>query len=163
MNWHHWRSTPRVNPVNGIVIDVSEIAAPASYRVSVVRAQNENGRRVILIREADTKNQLTRAEGYIYNEKGRRSHSVDEKGRITKYPYDNRSRLAAVLYPWTAEKAQADRKEAEEIGLYFTQEKGNGERFMYSSTEITMLRNILNIERECNTKQPLMIMLKNLI
>ena len=54
--------------------------------------------RVILIRETDSRGGLLRAEGYVYDDKGRRSHSVDEEGRITKYEYDKQSRLSAVLY-----------------------------------------------------------------
>jgi YD repeat-containing protein len=63
-----------------------------------------------LIREADSRNGLLRAEGYVYDDKGRRSHSVDEEGRITKYEYDKQSRLSVVLYPWTREKAEAERQ-----------------------------------------------------
>jgi len=83
--------------------------------------------RVILIKETDSQNRLVRVEGYIYDEKGRRSHSVDEEGKVTTYFYNNKSQLVTVLYPWTAEKAEADRKEAEEAGLYFTVDKGMGE------------------------------------
>jgi len=38
---------------------------------------------------------------------------------MTKYEYDNRSRLMAVMYSWTKEKSGVDRKEAEEAGLHF--------------------------------------------
>jgi RHS repeat-associated protein len=100
--------------------------------------------RVILIRETDSRNNLLRAEGYLYDAQGRRSHCVDEEGRITKYEYDGQSRLTIVLYPWTDEKAEADRKEAEEAGLYFTPDKGNGERYSYSGTELAALREVLN-------------------
>jgi RHS repeat-associated protein len=100
--------------------------------------------RVILIRETDSMNRLIRAEGYLYDGKGRRSHSVDGEGRVTKYYYDNQSRLVSVLYPWTKEKAEADRKEAEEAGLYFTPEKGYGERYGLDGVEINALRELLN-------------------
>jgi len=100
--------------------------------------------RIVLIREIDSRGGLLRAEGYLYDEKGRRSHSVDEEGRVTKYEYDRQSRLSAVLYPWTKEKAEADRREAEEAGLYFTLDKGNGERYSFSAAEQTALREILN-------------------
>jgi YD repeat-containing protein len=52
-----------------------------------------------MIRELDSVNRLLRAEGYLYDDKGRRSHSVDEEGRVTKYIYDTQSRLMTVLYP----------------------------------------------------------------
>jgi YD repeat-containing protein len=88
--------------------------------------------RVILIREMDSGNRLIRGEGYVYDERGRRTHRVDESGRITKYEYDNQSRLKTALYPWTEEKAGLDRKEAEEAGLYFTPDKGVGERYTFT-------------------------------
>jgi len=69
---------------------------------------------------------------------------VDEEGRVTKYEYDKQSRLSTVLYPWAKEKTEADRIEAEEAGLYFTQDKGNGERYSFSGAEQTALREILN-------------------
>jgi len=100
--------------------------------------------RIILIRETDSGGGLLRAEGYVYDEKGRRSHSVDEEGRVTKYEYDRQSRLSTVLYPWTKEKAEADRREAEEAGLFFTADKGNGERYSFSAAEQAALREILN-------------------
>jgi len=100
--------------------------------------------RIILIREADSRGGLLRAEGYLYDDKGRRSHSVDEEGRVTKYEYDRQSRLSAALYPWAKEKAEADRKEAEEAGLYFTPDKGSGERYNFSAAEQTALRELLN-------------------
>jgi RHS repeat-associated protein len=100
--------------------------------------------RVVLIKETDSRNQLLRAEGYLYDASGRRSHSVDGEGLVTKYEYDGQSRLSVVLYPWTAEKTGADRKEAEEAGLYFTPDKGAGERYTFSGTELNALREILN-------------------
>jgi YD repeat-containing protein len=49
-----------------------------------------------------------------------------------------------VLYTWTQEKAESDRKEAEESGLFFTAGMGAGERYMFSGNEMTALRNALN-------------------
>jgi YD repeat-containing protein len=100
--------------------------------------------RVVLIRELDSGNRLIRAEGYRYDEAGRRTHRVDESGKITKYEYDNQSRLKTVFYPWTEEKSILDRHEAEQAGLYFTLDKGSGERYTFNGTEITALRNRLN-------------------
>jgi YD repeat-containing protein len=99
---------------------------------------------MILIREVDSGNQLIRAEGYVYDEAGRRNHRVDEQGWITRYEYDNQSRVQTVLNPWTEEQAARDREEAEEAGLYFTVDKGSGERYTFSGDEITVLRGLLN-------------------
>jgi RHS repeat-associated protein len=106
--------------------------------------QYDQAGRVILIRELDAGNRLIRAEGYLYDELGRRSHRVDEQGRVTKYEYDTQSRLKTVWYPWTEEKSALDRKEAEEAGLYFTLDKGSGERYTFNGTELTALRVVLN-------------------
>jgi hypothetical protein len=46
-----------------------------------------------MIHEKDSGGRLIRAEGYLYDEAGRRSHSVDEAGRVTVYGYDNRGRV----------------------------------------------------------------------
>jgi RHS repeat-associated protein len=81
---------------------------------------------------------------YVYDEQGRRSHGVDEAGRITKYEYDGQSRLSTVLYPYSEEKSESDRKEAEEAGLYFTLDKGQGERYSYKSEELSQAREVLN-------------------
>jgi RHS repeat-associated protein len=70
---------------------------------------------------------------------------VDEAGRITKYEYDRRSRLSVALYPWTAEQAEADRLEAEEAGLYFTLDKGQGERYSFTSEELSLAREVLSL------------------
>jgi RHS repeat-associated protein len=101
--------------------------------------------RLVLITETSATRQLLRAEGYVYDSKGRRSHSVDEAGRVTKYEYDNQSRVKTVLYPWNEAKAAQDKKEAEEAGLYFTPDKGSGERYTLTGSEVTALRNVLNL------------------
>jgi YD repeat-containing protein len=96
--------------------------------------------RVILVKETDSMNRLLRAEGYVYDEKGRRSHSADEEGKVTKYEYNNKSQLVTALYPWTQEKSESDRKETEEAGLYFTADRGNWERYTFSAIEVNALR-----------------------
>ena len=79
-----------------------------------------------------------------YYTEGRRSRSADERGRVARYIYDSQSRLMAVMYPWSAEKAEADRKEAEEAGLYFTLDKGYGQRHIYTTAELSALKELLN-------------------
>jgi RHS repeat-associated protein len=43
------------------------------------------------------------------------------------------------------EQAEADRQEAEEAGLYFTLDKGQGERYSFKSEELSRLRETLNL------------------
>jgi RHS repeat-associated protein len=100
--------------------------------------------RVILIRETDGRGALLRAEAYLYDGQGRREYSADEKGNVTQYLYDNQSRLQAVLYPWTAEKAEQDKAEAEEAGLYFAAGKGAPERHGFEGAALARLRDLLD-------------------
>lgn len=100
--------------------------------------------RVTLIREIAPNRELLRAEGYLYDTLGRRNYSVDERGRVTVYVYDSRSRLASVLYPWTAEKAEADKAEAEEARLHFTPDSGSPERYMLEAAAIEPLKALLD-------------------
>ncbi|GHU73578.1 hypothetical protein FACS189450_13630 [Spirochaetia bacterium] len=100
--------------------------------------------RIVLIKETGVNNTLLRVEAYLYDGQGRRSHSADEKGNITQYLYDNQSRLQSVLYPWTAEKADQDRTEAEEAGLFFTVDKGSPTRYSFDGAALTQLRALLN-------------------
>ncbi|GHV87843.1 hypothetical protein AGMMS50267_02030 [Spirochaetia bacterium] len=100
--------------------------------------------RTVLIRELDARGELIRAEGYLYDTLGRRTHSVDEQGQVTRYEYDNQSRLASVWSPYSEEKALMDRKEAEEAGLFFTLDKGQGVRYTLSAAELSALREVLD-------------------
>jgi YD repeat-containing protein len=100
--------------------------------------------RTVMNRETDGRGELLRAEGYLYDGQGRRSHTVDEGGRVTKYEYDRQSRLSAVWYPWSEGKAGADRREAEEAGLMFSPQAGQGVRYTLSGEEVQRLREALN-------------------
>jgi RHS repeat-associated protein len=100
--------------------------------------------RTVLIRELNARNELLRAEGYVYDDAGRRYMSVDEAGNVTKYQYDGQSRLSVALYPWTDEKSTSDKQEAEEAGLFFTANSGNPERYTISSVDLERVRAVLN-------------------
>ena len=100
--------------------------------------------RIVMITEMNNRGQLLRAEGYLYDEKGRRSHSVDETGQVTKYEYNNKSQLITVLYPLTQEKVDSDMEEAYKAGLNVQGVKVTGERYTYTSAEHAALRELLN-------------------
>jgi YD repeat-containing protein len=57
-------------------------------------------------------------EAYVYDASGKRAYTVDEEGRITAYGYDDRGRLAKVLYPMRTGKVSADFDERLDLGLY---------------------------------------------
>ncbi len=100
--------------------------------------------RTVMIRELSPRRELLRAEGYLYDEQGRRSHSIDEKGNVTVYLYDSQSRLETVLYPATPEKIAVDKAEAELSGLFFSAGKGNPERYTISANLVNPIREILD-------------------
>jgi YD repeat-containing protein len=100
--------------------------------------------RVVVIRELDGRKELLRGEGYLYDGKGRRSHKVDEKGLVTEYIYDGQSRVMEVMYPWTAEKRERDRREAEEAGVHFGVGMGVGESYSFGSDAYGRVRALMN-------------------
>jgi RHS repeat-associated protein len=106
--------------------------------------QYDQSGRTILIIERDLRREIIRAEGYLYDAQGRRSHSVDEQGRITKYVYDGQSRLSEVWYPYTETKKNADRQEAAEAGLHVTPNQGQGFLYNPGAVEVNALRTLLN-------------------
>lgn len=100
--------------------------------------------RTTIIREIAASGALVRAEGYIYDDAGRRTHCVDETGNVTKYEYDNQSRLLVVLYPFTAEKIEIDRIEAECAGLSFVEDAARGESYQLLPSEMKLLAELMN-------------------
>lgn len=100
--------------------------------------------RTIMIRELSDSDTLIRGEGYLYDAEGRRSRTVDEKGNVTFYQYDNQSRLSVIGYPYTTEKAIAARDECEQAGLFIAPSSGKSERIMIPSHISIQLRELLN-------------------
>jgi len=96
-----------------------------SYGNGVVQetAYDKIGRK-IAIREISSSRSLIRGEGYVYDDEGRRSYTVDEAGKVTSYEYDGQSRLAAVNYPSTDARLAVEKEETEQAGLIFTANKG---------------------------------------
>ncbi|GHU09291.1 hypothetical protein FACS1894151_06760 [Spirochaetia bacterium] len=106
--------------------------------------QYDQSGRTILIVERDVRREVIRVEGYLYDAQGRRSHSVDEQGRVTKYQYDGQSRLVEVLYPYTETKKNADLQEVAEAGLHVTPSQGQGILYNLGAVELNALRTLLN-------------------
>ncbi len=145
---------------NGELLGVSDLAQrlAVSYTYDVMGRETtrrygngivqetsyDSAGRVTLIREIAPSRELLRAEGYLYDALGRRNYSVDERGNVTIYVYDAQSRLASVLYPYSEEKAEADRAEAEEARLHFTPDSGSPERYMLEAAVIEPLRSLLD-------------------
>jgi len=101
--------------------------------------------RAVMIRELSARRELLRAEGSLYDDQGRRSHSFDEKGNLTVYSYDNQSRLETVLYPVTPEIAAAAKADAEYSGVLDQADQGYPERYTIPSSLEMPIRNILDL------------------
>ncbi|HKL86195.1 MAG TPA: DUF6531 domain-containing protein, partial [Treponemataceae bacterium] len=101
--------------------------------------------RTVMIREISATRELIRAEAYLYDYLGRRSHSVDERGNVTRYEYDSQSRLSNVRYPFSEEKSLTDKKEAQEAGNIFSIEHGKAEWYQFTNIESQELREVLNL------------------
>jgi RHS repeat-associated protein len=100
--------------------------------------------RAVMIREYDANNNLSRAEGYVYDGQGRRIFNVDEKGNVTRYVYDNQSRLASVDYPYSDEIAASTEAEAGNAGLVFDADDIGQQRMVLTSGELSQIRAVLS-------------------
>ncbi len=80
--------------------------------------------RVIAKMQKSERGELLWGEGYIYDDKGKRSATVDNSGRLTLYEYDSRGRLQNVYYPYSQELAEKIKEEAEDNGLFLNQNVG---------------------------------------
>jgi len=63
-------------------------------------------------------------EAYVYDPSGKRSYTVDEKGRITAYKYDAAGRLSETLYPFKSGKVATDFAERLSLGYFPSHEAG---------------------------------------
>ena len=63
-------------------------------------------------------------EAYVYDPSAKRTYTVDERGRITAYKYDDAGRLAEVLYPFKIGKVASDFDERLSLGLFPQFESG---------------------------------------
>lgn len=100
--------------------------------------------RVRFIRELSSSGALVRAEGYLYDEYGRRSHSFDGLGTVTVYGYDGQSRLASVKYPFTGDRLKAGREEYDAAGVFAGPVEPRGEVWYLPSADLSRIASVLN-------------------
>ena len=98
--------------------------------------------RTVNIAQYTSNGNLISGEAYVYDKLGRRSMTVNEKGLVTIYKYDNQSRLETVYYPFNEDIKETARKEADKQGLYFQPSQGNPENYFLSSAEMMQLRGV---------------------
>ena len=96
--------------------------------------------RTICIRQVNSSDRLLSGEAYAYDKLGRRSMTVNEKGLVTIYKYDNQSRLETVYYPFNDDIKETARKEADKQGLYFQPSQGTAENYFLSTGELLQLK-----------------------
>jgi RHS repeat-associated protein len=91
--------------------------------------------RIEAIREKDASRSIIWGEAYAYDAQGRKRCTVRDDGGVELYEYDRQSRLATVLYPYTAEQSAHDREAAVRFGLYFLPDAGHPEPYRFSLEE----------------------------
>lgn len=99
--------------------------------------------RTIMIREISPARELLRAEGYVYDDSGRRACTVTEKGEVTVYEYDSQSRISAVDYPYSGELFAAFKTESEQASVPITEYQARYERI--PADRIDDLRYVLDL------------------
>ena len=99
--------------------------------------------RTIMIREISPARELFRAEGYVYDEVGRRVCTVTEKGSVTAYEYGNQPRVSAVVYPYSDELIAAFKAESEQASVPTTDYQAQYERI--PAERIDDLRGVLDL------------------
>ena len=106
----------------------------------VQKTRYDKAGRTVSIAQYAKNGNLISGEAYVYDEQGRRSHTVSDKGFVTIYKYDNQSRLQTVYYPFNDDIKETARKEADKQGLYFLPSQGNPENYFLSTSEMVKLR-----------------------
>ena len=108
----------------------------------VQKTRYDKAGRTVNIAQYTSNGNLISGEAYVYDKLGRRSMTVNEKGLVTIYKYDNQSRLETVYYPFNEDIKETARKEADKQGLYFQPSQGNAENYFLSSAEMMQLRGV---------------------
>ena len=108
----------------------------------IQKTRYDKAGRTVSIAQYTGNGNLISGEAYVYDNVGRRSHTVNEKGLVTVYKYDNQSRLKTVYYPFNEDIKETARKEADKQGLYFQPTQGNPENYFLSSAELMQLRGV---------------------
>ena len=92
-----------------------------------------------------TKNNLgliLAGEFLLYDNLGRISIKSDASGNVTKYKYDERSRLISTEYPYTEERKDAYLDEATECGYYILEENPSVGNISLNHDEIVNIRKL---------------------
>ncbi len=121
-----------------------EIKRVFANGISQTRQYDKAGR-TILITEKDSRGEIIRSEGYVYDDDGKITFKCDENALVTKYLYDMQGRLHTILYPYTEEKVQADKQEAIEQGLFLMNDMNRGETLNLSSSDMQNISKVLNM------------------
>ena len=98
--------------------------------------------RIILKIHKDRHSQIIWAQGYIYQNDGRISATVDQDARVCFYEYDSQGRVSSVYYPYNQEHEEKLKALAQENGLDTT--PGLATNRFLSTAEKSKLEELLN-------------------
>ena len=91
----------------------------------------------------DRLGQIIDAQFLLYDSFGRISALCNKSGLVTKYAYDESSRLIAAIYPYTPEWKDFYKSEAELCGLNIKNEPSHTIMTLLSSEELSELRSLI--------------------
>ena len=94
-----------------------ETTRVAANGITTERSYDPAGR-VRMIRERTDRGEIVSGEAYVYDASGRRTHTIDEERRLTRYRYDDAGRLVETLYPMDIGKIAQDFETRITMGLY---------------------------------------------
>lgn len=100
--------------------------------------------RTTLIMVKNPRGEILWAEGYIYNSNGQREITVNEKGKMSLYRYDQAGRIKEVLNSATAEMEAKLRSDAAELGLTIDENANCFENHYLCSDESGKVRQVLD-------------------
>lgn len=84
---------------------------------TTVQTRYDKAGRTTLKYQKNSYGEILWGEGYVYDESGKRTATVDTNARVTLYEYDKLGRLSAVYYPYTKEQEELLKNEAVANGL----------------------------------------------
>ena len=84
---------------------------------TTVQTRYDKAGRTTLKYQKNSYGEILWGEGYVYDESGKRTATVDTNAHVTLYEYDKLGRLSAVYYPYTKEQEELLKNEAVANGL----------------------------------------------
>lgn len=100
--------------------------------------------RTIVVKEISATGELLRGEAYLYDDVGRRYLTITENGAVTRYCYDEQSRLSQVYYTYNDQIVALAKDEAECVGLSISMKASSPEVMSLTHQEYDLASALLN-------------------